>query len=281
MRSLPPSPLRLAVLTFAGALVVAACAGSTPAATSTPAAATAAPTAPPTTAPTTAATTAATTAPSAASLPPAPTPAGSQTATSAPTTGPTSGGTIDVGGAAANLSGVKSYKLVVTTEGGPASGTATFVTVREPVLARSFESSLGGAKTRVVIIGQDVWVDGGSGLWVKNAIPLVVAEGMMSAFDPAVLFLGIGAWANTGGLQQVGTEDKNGVRAVHYHLDKTTVPAGTSIADNATIDLWVAEEGGYLVSVRSVGISNPGGPDSITMDISNINDPSLSVVAPT
>src|SRR3712207_8879536 len=42
------------------------------------------------------------------------------------------------------------------------------VTVREPVLGRSFEGSFGGQNTRIIIIGQDVWVDSGTGQWTKN-----------------------------------------------------------------------------------------------------------------
>lgn len=266
--------LSLLALTLSAAIAVAACGGSTPATTGTPGAVTAAPSTaslPP----------APTPAPSTASLPPAPTPAGSTAATAAPTSAPSAGGAVDFDEVTAHLAAATSYKMVVTTEGGPAAGTGTFVVVRKPVLARSFEGNFGGAATRVIIIGTDVWVDGGAGQWTKNVIPLIVAEGMLSVFDPATLFLGMAAWANSGGLVRVGVEDKNGVRAVHYHLDKSTVPTGTPIADNATIDVWVAEEGGFVVSMKTVGLSNPGGPDSLAMDLSNIDDPSLTIVAPT
>lgn len=255
----------LAGLALAGSLI-AACGGSTPTSSSASAAATTPPSTSPTGAPTSAL--------SIASAPPA-------APTTVPTAAPTTSTGVDLGGAAAALSEITSYKLVITTEGGPRAGTATYITIREPVPARSFESNFGGAVSRVIIIGQDVWVDGGSGLWVKNAIPLVAAEAMMGAFDPATLFLGLAAWTNSGGLQQIGTEEKNGVQAVHYHLDSSTVPPGTDIPDDATIDVWVAADGGYLVSMQVLGISSPDGPTNIAMDVTNINDPSLAVLPPT
>ena len=238
------------------ALAVAACGGSTPSQGATPSAAGAS------------ATTAASTAPSTGATPP---PASS---------GPTPAASIDLSGAANALADVSRYKFTVTTTGGDNPGTATFIVVREPVLARSFEGSFGGQTTRIIIIGTDVWMDAGSGQYMKNIVPLAVAEGLMSAFDPATLFLGIGMWMGMGGLNQVGTEEKNGVQAIHYHLDKTTIPPGASIDPDTQVDLWVAADGGYLVSMRTTGLTDPGSPTSIAMDISNIDDPNLVVTAP-
>jgi hypothetical protein len=256
----------LAPLTIV-AVAVAACGGSIPATTAPSLAATSAATAAATAVATAAASAPASVAPSvAASVAPG------ATATAA-------AGPIDIS-EAADLSGVNSYKLVVTTTGGDTAGTATFVTVRRPVLARSFEGSFGGQTTRIIVIGQDVWVDSGGGQWTKNLLPLSAAESLMSAFDPAALFLGIGTWADMGGLQQVGIEERNGVQTVHYHLDATTLPPGASIDPEAQVDLWIAADGGYVVSMRTSGMSDPDGPTSVAMDISNINDPGLTVTPP-
>jgi hypothetical protein len=199
----------------------------------------------------------------------------SAASTASATTGP-----LDLPGSAANLEQLDAYKVVVTFEGGEQPGSGTLITVRKPVLARSFDGDFGGTPTKVIIIGNDVWMDSGTGVWSKNAIPAVAAAALFGAFDPVATMLGIGAWADAGALQQVGTEEKNGVQTVHYHLDGSTVPAGASFPPDMVVDVWVAQEGGYVVSVRAAGLPADGGPTAITMDISNINDPALTITPP-
>jgi hypothetical protein len=194
--------------------------------------------------------------------------------------GSSAGGPIDLPGSAASLEELDRYKVVLTLEGGEQPGTGTLTTVRTPVLARSFEGDFGGTPLKVIIIGNDVWMDSGTGVWAKNPIPAIAAGALFGAFDPVAQMLGIGSWVESGALQQVGTEEKNGVQAVHYHLDSTTAPAGASFPPDMSVDLWVAAEGGYLVSVRTSGMPGDGGPTAISMDISNINDPALTITPP-
>ena len=84
------------------------------------------------------------------------------------------------------------------------------------------------------------------------------------------------AGARTGAEDQ-GTEGTNGVQAKHFHIDSGTF-SGTfaSMPAGASIDAWIAEEGGYLVALEIVDEAG----DGIVIDVSDINDPANVVEPP-
>jgi hypothetical protein len=92
---------------------------------------------------------------------------------------------------------------------------------------------------------------------------------------------------NATGFKAAGTETKNGVQCVHYKGDSSISGLYQSVAGvSATFqsDLWVATDGNYPVS-GVYGFSGSSGGQSgsfgYSFDITNINDNSNQVTAPT
>jgi hypothetical protein len=190
---------------------------------------------------------------------------------------PTPGASIDFGGAAVGLSNLTSYKVSVVS--GDTSVEATIV--NSPVKAKQVVDVSGGTTTRIVEIGPDVWVDQGTGTFVKNALPASAVDAMLSGFDPGVFMAGFASHIAINQLPVVGVENKNGVNATHIHADGSTqLPAGASpLPVGATGDLWVAVDGGYLVALETTGMAASGQKD-VKIEVTNVNDPSLSVTPP-
>ena len=93
--------------------------------------------------------------------------------------------------------------------------------------------------------------------------------------------------SNATGFKVAGTETKNGVQCVHYKGDSSVSGLYQSVAGvSATFqaDLWVATDGNYPVS-GVYGFSGSAGGQSgsfgYSFDITNINDNSNQVTAPT
>jgi hypothetical protein len=65
-------------------------------------------------------------------------------------------------------------------------------------------------------------------------------------------------------------------------LCSTAVPAGQpTIPPGGTVDPWVATDGNYLVALEVNGMTTTSSsPTSVKLEVTNINDPSLSVSAP-
>jgi len=82
----------------------------------------------------------------------------------------------------------------------------------------------------------------------------------------------------------VGQEEKNGVAATHYHVTGADSPGvAEGLGQDGVMDLWVADDGGYIVSMVVDGTIDVNGtqtPMSWTMDISRINDESIEIEAP-
>ena len=152
------------------------------------------------------------------------------------------------------------------------------VIVAKPSLAKFIKALNpdGTIKTRVVVIGKQVWTASGSAGLYSSMSPTRAAA-LVAAFDPGLLlrsFLGLD-WATLAANQ--GTETKNGVPARHLRLDSAsavglakTMPAGSAI------DVWVTPTGDVVAWEMS------GFPKDkeISIEVSGFNDPANVVSAP-
>jgi len=190
----------------------------------------------------------------------------------------------NVGGAANGLSNLSSYKITMAGAGGTGPFNVELIKINGASPALSFSETAGSAVVfRVIEIGTDNWVDQGTGTFVKNSVPSTSLEGLMGAFDPGTIFANASKNEDLSALENKGVENKNGVQAVHLHGDQNThVPAGASpIPAGATIDLWVAADGGYLVALEVVGMTSEGaGLSNFSIEVTNVNDASLTVTPP-
>lgn len=190
------------------------------------------------------------------------------------------GASIDVSGAADALAHLQSYKVTLQVTGANAANVETTV-VNGATPAKQVTLTSGSRVTRIIEIGSDVWVDEGTGTFVKGAMPKAAADAMLMAFDPAVLMSTVKARPELGFLENKGTEQKNGINAVHLHADQNTqLPAGASPIPAGTVfDLWVAVDGGYVVALEATN-ADPGDAGTVQIEVTKVNDPSLQVTPP-
>jgi hypothetical protein len=210
---------------------------------------------------------------------PAATTPGALATTVAATTNPEA--SVDVGGAATGLSNLSSYKITMQLTG-DVSTLVEIIAVNGATPARQVTTTSGSEVIRIVEIGSDVWVDSGTGTFVKDVMTKAQADAMLGGLDPGTFMANINKSGELGAMQNKGTEQKNGVNATHLHADDTTpVPAGASpIPAGAVADLWVAVDGGYLVALEATGFGGTTAKTDISMEVTNINDPTLSVAPP-
>ena len=261
-------PSRLLSIAAIAALAVAACGGT--AATSTPA-----------TTPSDAPTSTPSVAPSVEA--PSVAPATSSPAAAGP----------DIEGAATALDSIKKYEIALTVGGMiPTAAGASEITmaglVDQDADAYQFTMTgfqgLGTADSEIkfVVIGSDAWVDLGTGIYLKQPGGGGSFDQMRAALAPSTL---LGQFPTSGyELLKVADEDKNGVATTHYHADASATPQlAESIGPNGVMDFWIADEGGYLVSMVMNGTMDVEGTETavdMSIDLSRINDETISITAP-
>jgi len=189
---------------------------------------------------------------------------------------------LDVGGAAGSISSLTSYQLDVTIEAAGETQTITILATKSPVEATHYTMGGGSPLEMIVIDGQGAWLKQGD-TWTapQGGTDLYLSVFDFFAPDRIVSTYRLGLYAAN--FQAQGSEDRNGVSATHYHLDASgiTGPGSENFPQDGTFDLWVANDGGYLVGLVFGGTDPETGERSdLTMDVSRVNDPSISIEAP-
>lgn len=252
------------VLALAVSLVVAACGGSTSSAA--PASGTAA----------------------------APGPTTGTGASTAPGASPGSGA-IDIGAAAAGLDNLDNYSFRIAMQAGggsdfmmvPSGGS---LTMEGDVLLKPSEAvdvtmttSDGTNESEIGyrIIGDTAYISLGGDSWM--AAPADDAENAIDSFKPDQM---LGSYSSLEGLAKVGEEEKNGIATDHYAStadpgigDMFGLPGATW-----TSDVWIAKDGGFMVSALMVatGTNEAGEAGTFTMsvDVTGANTPGLTIEPP-
>ena len=118
----------------------------------------------------------------------------------------------------------------------------------------------GGSAVSFVVIGPDAWISTGDGNYIKAPGGAAMFGSLEQALAPGTLLGSI----PTGSLQNlpaVGQEEKNGVATTHYHVtgaDSSQVALG--LGPDSVVDVWIADDGGYIVSMAMEGIVPSTGP---------------------
>jgi hypothetical protein len=201
----------------------------------------------------------------------------------------------DVGAAAQALDDVQKYALDLTVSGlmqtaeGESGITMSGVVDRDSE-AYQFEMSgvagfeaLGGSAISFILIGDDAWISTGNDTY----IPTPGGASMFSQFTEGLApqtLLGMVPPSALQGMTPVGTEEKNGVATTHYRVTGADSPqVAEGLGADAAIDVWIADEGGYMVAMVMDGtmdVSGTATPIQMSMDISRINDESIDIEAP-
>ena len=201
----------------------------------------------------------------------------------------------DVGAAAQALDDVQKYALDLTVSGlmqtaeGESGITMSGVVDRDSE-AYQFEMSgvsgfeaLGGSAISFILIGDDAWISTGNDTY----IPTPGGASMFSQFTEGLApqtLLGMVPPSALQGMTPVGTEEKNGVATTHYRVSGADSPqVAEGLGADAAIDVWIADEGDYMVAMVMDGtmdVSGTATPIQMSMDISRINDESIDIEAP-
>ena len=219
------------------------------------------------------------------------------TASEAPTATPSAGpAEADLDTATATLEEIDTYALSVRVSGlietasgadevtmnGLFDGPADAYRLQISGMAELQEIG-GGSAVDIIVIGPDAWISTGGGAFIETPGGATVFESMGAAFLPTTLL----GWVPAGALRDLppaAIEQKNGMTALHYRV---TGPDALVLADelgpDAVVDLWIARDGGFLVSTAVEGVADVDGtatPIRFTIDVSRIDDPSIEVAPP-
>jgi hypothetical protein len=203
------------------------------------------------------------------------------------------GGSSVLGGAAAKLSDIASYKFSMTLAGGDygsmlsalggaaATGNAPFTMTGTIIAKPDKAADITMGAFHIIEVGGNDYLDmSGSGSYISTP----TTSSMADAFAPSSMFSSMISTSYTG-FNKVGSEPKNGVGADHYQgtkavLDQLASAAGVTGA-TWTADVWIASDGGYPVSMAIVAIAaDKTIAYEILFDITNVNDPANQVTAP-
>lgn len=262
---------RLLSLAAAAVLAIAACGGSV--STTAPSDAPAVSVAP------------ASVAPLASEAPPSEAPAASAAA-----------GGPDVGAAAAALDDIQRYAVEIKASGisqvaaGAGEVTMSGLIDREQDASQievsgvaGLEAVGGGSGISFIVIGDEAWISTDGQNYITTPGGAAMFQPLQEGLAPTTL-LNTVSGATLQGMSPVGQEEKNGVATTHYHATGSDSPSvAEGLGADGVVDVWVADDGGYLVSMAVNGVADVNGVDTpITwsMDISRINDESIAIEAP-
>ncbi|MBA2718502.1 MAG: hypothetical protein H0U52_04535, partial [Chloroflexi bacterium] len=209
----------------------------------------------------------------------------------APTVRPEPSSGVDLVAAANALADLDSYRVSLvsrglvpaTTTGGRVTMTSTLVQGADPAAQFTMTGVDGfaGGRLQAIVIGEEAWLKEGTADWQKSpggAADFDAAFTTLSPIDLASGFDGLAA-----AMAKVGAERKNGQPTTHYASeagDDRAVAAGLT---EGTTDLWLAGDGGHLVGLAIDGTWDLDGtptPITLTIDVTNVNDPANRVSPP-
>lgn len=189
-----------------------------------------------------------------------------------------SGTGFDIGGATEAVSDLTSYQLDITVDDGTTEQEMTVVATRSP---NAFHYTMGELEF-ITIEGEGAWMNQG-GTWVEAPGGADMFAGAFDAMAPDTLVdaYGLDAWGSE--FRNAGKESRNGVETTRYHLEASDVQglAGQEVPDDLVVDVWVADDTGYLVAMHYGGTdAQTGDFAEFRVEVSRVNDSSLAIEPP-
>lgn len=186
---------------------------------------------------------------------------------------------LDLGGAAGDISDLSSYQLEISVQGSSGDQSMTIISTKDPVDATHY---IVDDFELIAIDGEGAWINQG-GTWVAAPGGAESFMGIFDAMAPDTLIssYSLGLYGNQ--FEDGGSEEHNGVDATHYHLDASNVsgPGSESFPSDGMIDLWVANDGGYLVGMHYSGTDSATGEFAeVSIEVSRVDDGSISIEPP-
>jgi hypothetical protein len=197
-----------------------------------------------------------------------------------------------LGGAAANLANLTSYKFKMTVAGGDFGQTlsllgvdttsTTPVNVTGTIVTNPAKADIKVASIHIIEIDGYDYRDAGLGFDQTQ----MTDKGWADAVSPGTMFNSAISASASANFQKTDSGTRNGINADHYQassgaFDEQAAILGISGATWSG-DVWIAADGGYPVSAAVVAKAADGSVAyEMTFDLSNVNDSANSVVAPT
>lgn len=202
-----------------------------------------------------------------------------------------SGSGPDLIAAADALADLDSYRVSVVSRGlvpastasGEVTMTSTLVQGADPAAAFTMTGvdGLEGGRLQAVMIGEEAWLKSGSGNWLRSPGGAADFDAAFTTMSPIGL---LGAFEGLArAINRVGDQRKNGEPATHYASQEGDEEAAAAGLTRGTTNLWLAADRGYLVGLTIEGTWDLDGtptPISLTIDITNVNDPANRVLPP-
>jgi hypothetical protein len=183
---------------------------------------------------------------------------------------------IDLGALAGGVSNLSSYQVDITVDADGTEQVMTLVATNDPVKATHYTM---GALDLITIEGQGAWVNQ-NGTWLAAPGDVTTYTTLFDAMAPDTLIGSYGLSAYGNDFADEGIEEHNGIQARHYHLDASMVPAGDFPTDGVS-DVWISTDGQYLVGLAFSGTDpDTGTTTSMTIDVSHVDDPAISIEPP-
>jgi hypothetical protein len=216
----------------------------------------------------------------------------------APTNNPmVSASDLGLTGAANAFSNVSSYKFTMALAGGTFSnslgalggstastGNAGFTMSGTVVEGNNPAADVKIGGLEMIEIGGFQYVSLGAGGFIKTASS---GTSLTDSFSPSQMFTSMIDTSTYSGYTKVGSEAKNGVQTDHYQANQTVlsqygVMAGTATGATWSGDVWIAQGGGYPVSMNiTAKAADNSVAYQILFDVTNVNDPANTVTVPT
>jgi hypothetical protein len=211
-------------------------------------------------------------------------------ATASQATGP------DVGAAAQALDDIQKYALEIRASGLPQVAAGAGEVTMSGVVDREndayqldmtgiagLDAVGGGSGISFIVIGDDVWIGTDGETFIKTPGASAMVQPIREGLAPGTLLNMVPAGA-ADNMTAVGQEEKNGVASTHYHVTGADSPGvAQGLGPDGVMDLWIADDGGYVVSMVVDGVIDVNGTDtpmSWAMDISRVNDASIAIEPP-
>lgn len=189
---------------------------------------------------------------------------------------------LNPGAAAAGISDLESYQVEINLTAGEDSTTLTILTTKSPVAATHYTMVGADSMEVITIEGEGSWLlQNGSWVEPQGGVDLYLSVFNFLAPDKIVSTYQLGNLATY--FQDLGSEDHNGIATKHLHLEAGDVsgPPAANFPADGVFDLWLAEDGGYLVGLAFSGTdAETGIPSEISIEVSRVNDPSISIEPP-
>lgn len=209
----------------------------------------------------------------------------------APTPRPVPSGGLDLIAAADALADLDSYRVSVVSRGlvpastadGEVTMSSTLIQGVDPAAAFTMTGvdGLEGGRLEAIVIAEEAWLKSGSGSWLRSPGGAADFDAAFTTLSPIGLVSGFEGLARA--INRVGEERKNGVPATHYVSQEGDEEAAAAGLTHGITNLWLAVDGGYLLGLAIEGTWDLDGtptPISLTIDVTNVNDPANRVSAP-